>query len=114
MGPLQAAEGGQLEMWRIEVPTKASLSWQRLSLRCDLQHKNSNLCQDRLRTSTGRFHKEGGLFDVVGFQLADREVKAERKTVNAWAKKNKKELEGGEKKIQADYAEMLATVNAKV
>jgi hypothetical protein len=41
-------------------------------------------------------------------------VKAERKTVNAWAKKNKKELEGGEKKIQADYAEMLATVNAKV
>ena len=27
MGPLQAAEGGQLEMWRIEVPTKASLSW---------------------------------------------------------------------------------------
>jgi hypothetical protein len=64
-------------------------------------------------TKTRNFAKTG-LFDVVGFQLADREVKAERKTVNAWAKKNKKELEGGEKKIQADYAEMLATVNAKV
>jgi hypothetical protein len=109
MGPLQAAEGGQLEMWRIEVLLGKDY---RCVVICTT--KTRTFCQDRLRTSTGRFHKEGGLFDVVGFQLADREVKAERKTVNAWAKKNKKELEGGEKKIQADYAEMLATVNAKV
>ena len=36
-------------------------------------------------------------------ELADRDVKAERKVVNAWAKKNKKELEG-DKKMQAEYA----------
>ena len=46
-------------------------------------------------------------------ELADRDVKAERKVVNAWAKKNKKELEG-DKKMQAEYAEMLVKVNAKV
>ena len=52
LGPLCKAEGGQLEMWRIE--------------------------------------------------LADRDVKAERKIVNTWAKKNKKDLEGGEKKLVAE------------
>jgi hypothetical protein len=39
MGPLQAAEGGQLEMWRIEVlgyPRKRACLGSRLSLRCDL------------------------------------------------------------------------------
>jgi hypothetical protein len=46
-------------------------------------------------------------------ELADRDVKAERKLVNAWAKKNKKELEG-DKKMQAEYTEMLAKVDAKV
>lgn len=46
-------------------------------------------------------------------ELADRDVKAERKVVNAWAKKNKKELEG-DKKMQAEYAEMLARVDSKV
>ena len=46
-------------------------------------------------------------------ELADRDVKAERKVVNAWAKKNKKELEG-DKKMQAQYAEMLTKIDAKV
>lgn len=46
-------------------------------------------------------------------ELADRDVKAERKTVNAWAKKNKKDLEG-DKKMQAQYADMLAKVDEKV
>ncbi len=46
-------------------------------------------------------------------ELADRDVKAERKVVNAWAKKNKKELEG-DKKMQAEYTEMLAKVDDKV